>query len=229
MARRHQVLAILMPEAPNEGMAFAEIVQHAPPTAAPFRPFLEVFMRTSADTETPAADGLSGVVQRNIRDILAARRQIEDRETSSERMASVITRAAGSMWFAYLHILWFGAWIAVNVLRGREAFDPYPFVMLTTVVSLEAIFLTLMVLVSQNREAKLEEQRADLDLQIDLLAEHEITGILSVVNAIARKVGVEEVHQKNVQDLEQEVRPRDLIDELERTERLTPKAERKRG
>jgi uncharacterized membrane protein len=168
-------------------------------------------MRTSPDTNK--------VVRRNIRDILQGRKRIERRQTRSERLAGAITGAAGSMWFAYLHVAWFGLWIAYNLSRGDEAFDAFPFVLLTTVVSLEAIFLTLMVLVSQNRESKLEEQRADLDLQIDLLAEYEVTQLLSLMLAVARKVGIPEEGQLNLGDLEHEVRPRDLLKELERSER----------
>src|SRR5262245_20707149 len=119
-----------------------------------------------------SSEGSNPVIRRNIQDILSARRRIARSQSPSERMAGRITQAAGNVWFAYLHIAWFSIWILVNTLRGDNAFDPFPFVLLTTVVSLEAIFLTLMILVSQNREAKLEEQRADLDLQINLLAEH---------------------------------------------------------
>ena len=160
------------------------------------------------------------VVQRNIEDILAARRRIEDRQSRSQRFAAGVTRAASSVWFAYFHVLWFAAWIALSTRWGSHSFDPFPYVLLTTIVSLEAIFLTLMVLVSQNREAQLEEQRADLDLQIDLLAEHEITRLLSVVNAIARKVGVD-IEEGEMHELEKDVRPRDLLEKLERPERVT--------
>jgi uncharacterized membrane protein len=176
----------------------------------------------SGDVQTSGSDsGTNPVVQRNVDDILAARRQIEEQQSRSQRFAGSITRAAGSVWFAYFHVLWFAAWIALNSRWGGQSFDPFPCVLLTTIVSLEAIFLTLMVLVSQNREAQLEEQRADLDLQIDLLAEHEITRLLSVVNAIARKVGVI-VEEQEMKELEKDVRPRDLIDNLEETECAMP-------
>lgn len=102
--------------------------------------------------------------------------------------------------------------------EGEGAFDPFPFVLLTTVVSLEAIFLTLMVLVSQNREAKLEEQRADLDLQIDLLAEYEVTRLLCLVSAIAKKLQIDETEDEDLRELLTTVRPRDLLKELETLE-----------
>lgn len=166
-------------------------------------------------------EGLNRVVHRNIRDTIHARRKLERRRTTSEHMAASITRAAGSMWFAYLHAGWFCAWMSINLAMAKSAFDPFPFVLLTTVVSLEAIFLSLMVLVSQNREAKLDEQRADLDLQIDLLAEHEITRILVIVDAMAKKMGLENLCGAEISDFEKEIRPRDLIKQLEKQQTKT--------
>lgn len=160
----------------------------------------------------------NAVVQRNIRDVIQARKRIERRESGSERVARQITELAGNMAFAYFHVVWFGIWITVNLWKGEGAFDPFPFVLLTTVVSLEAIFLSLMVLVSQNREAKLEEQRADLDLQIDLLAEYEVTRLLCLVSAIARKLEIDDTEDEDLKELLTTVRPRDLLKELETLE-----------
>lgn len=175
-------------------------------------------MVADASQREPDGEGCNGVVRRNIRDVIKARKRIERRETASERIARQITRLAGNMGFAYVHVAWFGLWIVLNVRKGEQAFDPFPFVLLTTVVSLEAIFLTLMVLVSQNREAKLEEQRADLDLHIDLLAEYEVTRLLCLVSAIARKLDVQETGDDDLKDLLRTVRPRDLLKELEALE-----------
>ncbi|AMV19578.1 DUF1003 domain-containing protein [Planctomyces sp. SH-PL14] len=166
----------------------------------------------------PAAQSCNSVVQRNIRDVIQARKRIERRESGSERIARKITELAGNMGFAYFHCAWFGVWIAFNLWTGERAFDPFPFVLLITVVSLEAIFLTLMVLVSQNREAKLEEQRADLDLQIDLLAEYEVTRLLCLVSAIAKKLEIDDTDDEDMKELLKTVRPKDLLDELETLE-----------
>lgn len=168
--------------------------------------------------EPDPAHSCNAVVQRNIRDVIQARKKIERRESASERVARKITELAGNMGFAYFHCAWFGIWIAFNLWRGEGAFDPFPFVLLTTVVSLEAIFLTLMVLVSQNREANLEEQRADLDLQIDLLAEYEVTRLLCLVSAIAKKLQIDETEDEDLRELLTTVRPRDLLKELETLE-----------
>jgi uncharacterized membrane protein len=176
-------------------------------------------MTDSEQGRKPSAKSCNSIVQRNIRDVIQARKKIERRESSSERIARKIAELAGNMGFAYFHCVWFGIWIAINLWKGEGAFDPFPFVLLTTVVSLEAIFLSLMVLVSQNREAKLEEQRADLDLQIDLLAEYEVTRLLCLVSAIAKKLGIDETDDDDMKELLTAVRPRDLLKELETLER----------
>jgi uncharacterized membrane protein len=90
------------------------------------------------------------------------------------------------------HVLWFGGWIAANtgVVPGIAPFDPYPFPLLTMVVSLEAIFLSLFVLASQNRLSRQSDKRAQLDLQIDLLAEREMTAVLRLLNDIAEHLQV---------------------------------------
>ncbi|MEV5960036.1 DUF1003 domain-containing protein [Streptomyces sp. NPDC051987] len=93
--------------------------------------------------------------------------------TSQDRVADAITAFAGTMGFVYVHALWFAVWIALNLrLFGAAAvFDPYPFGLLTMIVSLEAIFLSTFVMVSQNRQAAQENVRADLDFETDLRAE----------------------------------------------------------
>ncbi len=95
-------------------------------------------------------------------------------------------------------------------------FDPYPFGLLTMVVSLEAIFLSTFVLISQNRQSAQSEERADLDLHIDLLAEHEITKILRIVDSIAQKVGASSELDSEVGELEEQLTPEQVLAELRR-------------
>ena len=96
------------------------------------------------------------------------------------------------MTFVYFHCGFFAAWILLNLrLGGMPAFDPYPYGMLTTIVSLEAIFLSTFVLVSQNRQAAIAERRTELDLQINLLTEYEVTRILKLVDQLAKKNGMD--------------------------------------
>ena len=163
--------------------------------------------------QTPS---LAGVVERNIETLAKIRDDAERNKSVQDHLADYITWFSGSMWFVYLHIAWFGFWIAANLgWLGIEAFDPFPFGLLTMIVSLEAIFLSTFVLLSQNRQAAIADQRADLDLQINLLAEHEITRLLMLVDAIAKRVGVEESDDLELGELEQDVSPDVLLKKLD--------------
>ena len=108
-----------------------------------------------------------------------------------ERVADGITTFAGSMRFVYLHTAWFGVWILVNLgLLGAtlggllQPFDPFPFGLLTMVVSLEAIFLSTFVMISQNRQAAVADHRAAMDYEVNLRAEAEICKLLAMVEAL---------------------------------------------
>jgi uncharacterized membrane protein len=175
---------------------------------------------TNQSPSQQTASGVAKIVERNIKALIKVRSKVEKKKTRSDRIADWVVKIAGNMMFAYLHAIWFVLWIADSILRGQDAFDPFPFSLLTTIVSLEAIFLTLFVLVSQNRQSKQDEQRANLNLQIDLLAEHEITKLLCLVDQIAEKLGVQAVEcDPEFSDLEHDVTPGELIKELNRQEK----------
>ena len=113
----------------------------------------------------------------------------------SERIAAAVTRAAGTATFAIAHLVWFTVWIVVNSKWARsieqfDPFDPFPFNLLTMLVSLEAIFLSIWILISQNQMTRQAERRAHLDLQINLLAEQESTATLRIVHDIAEHLGI---------------------------------------
>src|SRR5438045_2164696 len=144
----------------------------------------QVKERTAFAEEAPE---LSDIVHRNIRALLEVRKEFERQKRVEERVADCITAFTGSLRFVYMHAALFAAWIVVNLgwVPGVRPFDPFPFVMLAMLASVEAIFLSTFVLISQNRMAALAERRAELDLQINLLAEHEITRLIQLVDAIA--------------------------------------------
>jgi uncharacterized membrane protein len=108
------------------------------------------------------------------------------------RVSSRISRFTGSAWFVVSHVAWFGGWVAANMMTPHPV-DPYPFTFLTFLVSLEAIFLSSFVLISQNQMEQQAHRRAALDLQINLLAEKEMTKVLSGVMAIGAYLGIEGV------------------------------------
>ena len=141
-------------------------------------------------------------------------------------IADRIARFAGRPVFLVLHVAWFTVWIAINVSPGIRHFDPFPFTFLTLVVSLEAIFLSAFVLISQNRAALVSERRNQLDLQINLLTEQENTRMLKVLGAIAKKLGVVVTDDPSAEVLEQATRPDKLVEQIEKAREL---AERGHG
>jgi uncharacterized membrane protein len=167
----------------------------------------------------PQPSGLSPVLERNIR-ALQRRRQREEKEaTVEERVAEAITRFTGSMRFVYLHLAFFGFWVVANLgwVPGVPAWDP-SFVVLAMVASVEAIFLSTFVLISQNRMAAAADKRADLDLQISLLAEHEVTRLVTLVSGIADRMGVKTEADADLKEITLDVAPEAVLDELEATE-----------
>lgn len=159
---------------------------------------------------------LADVVQRNIEVIEEHRREADESRSLQDRIADAITWFSGSMPFVYFHVALFTVWILANLqLGGLPAFDPYPFGMLTTIVSLEAIFLSTFVLVSQNRQAAIAERRAELDLQINLLTEYEVTRILRLVDERAKKQSQNSPERRELADLKKDVQPSQLLEELD--------------
>ena len=122
------------------------------------------------------------------------------------------------MAFVYLHLVIFGLWILINI-GWLPVIDPWDesLVVLAMVASVEAIFISTFVLISQNRMSADDSRRADLNLQISLLAEHETTRILTIVSAIAERFDVQtSVGAEELDALQQSVDPDAVLDELER-------------
>jgi uncharacterized membrane protein len=166
----------------------------------------------------PQPDGLAPVLARNIHALNERRRREEKRASREERLAQAITDFTGSMLFVYLHLAVFGFWIVANLgwMPGIPAWDP-SFVVLAMVASVEAIFLSTFVLISQNRMAVAADKRADLDLQINLLAEHEVTKLVALVSAMAKQMGVRSEVDHEVDELKRDVAPEAVLDKIERS------------
>lgn len=178
----------------------------------------EPLRRTGPTAPTPEPPGLGSVLERNIQ-TLHERRQREEREaTAQEKIADGITRFTGSMLFVYLHLAIFGVWILANLgwIPGVPRWDE-SFVILAMWASVEAIFLSTFVLISQNRMQAVADKRADLDLQISLLAEHEITKLAALVAAIAERVGVPAEADPEIAEIKRNVAPEAVLDEIEAT------------
>lgn len=134
----------------------------------------------------------SEIIRKNLSAIAEMQRQDLERRTTQERVAAWVTDFAGSMLFVYLHAAWFGAWILLNVGLVRvpylSDFDRFPFGLLTMVVSLEAIFLSTFVLIGQNNLGSVSERRAELELQVNLLAEQKAAKTLEMLDEIGQQL-----------------------------------------
>ena len=168
---------------------------------------------------SPRPAGLSSVLEHNIQ-ALKDRQHREERQASlQERVADRITRFTGSMLFVYIHLVLFGFWILANLgwIPGVPKWDP-TFVVLAMWASVEAIFLSTFVLISQNRLSAAAEQRAELDLQISLLAEHEVTKVVTMVSAIAEHLGIRHEAEGEIEELKRNVAPEAVLDAIDRGE-----------
>ena len=158
-------------------------------------------------------------VEENVEAIKSWDRALLLERSKVQRLSDSITLAAAGGPSMIAHAIWFGGWIVVNtgLIPIIDPFDPFPFPLLTMIVSLEAIFLALFVLSSQNRLAKQADLRANLDLQIDLLVEREMTAVLQLLNDIASHLRVDtDVTTDQISDLIKKTDVKKLADEMER-------------
>ena len=175
-------------------------------------------MTTRDELVTGPGEGLAPVMERNIEALVERRRRAAQHRRLQDRVADAVTRFTGSMWFVVLHLVVYGLWILVNIgATPLPTFDS-SFVILATEASVEAIFLSTFVLISQNRMQQLADTRADLDLQVSLLSEHEVTRLITLVTAMARRMGVDEAHDPELGELARDVAPERVLDELEQTD-----------
>jgi len=158
-------------------------------------------------------------VEENVEAIKSWDRALLLRRSWAQRVSDRITNAAASGGSMLAHLIWFTTWIAINteLIPGIKAFDPFPFPLLTMAVSLEAIFLALFVLATQNRLGKQADLRANLDLQIDLLVEREMTAVLQLLRDIATHLDVDtHVTHDKLSDLIKKTDIQTLAEEVDR-------------
>ena len=181
-------------------------------------------LRPMPTVPPPQPATLSSSLRRNIEALSARRRQETAASTLQEKLAAAITDFTGSMLFVYIHLVIYGAWVLVNtgLVPGIRAFDP-SFNILASEASVEAIFLSTFVLIRQNRTAAAADKRADLDLHINLLTEHELTKMATVVAAIAEKLGVRGADGEEFREIERDVAPETVLDVLDAKDQGAPR------
>jgi uncharacterized membrane protein len=157
--------------------------------------------------------------EKNIQAIAKMEYSALHKRSLADRISDAITKFSGTSTFVIIHVIWFGVWILLNLnlIPGIPAFDPFPFGLLTMIVSLEAIFLSTFVLISQNRMSQMADKRAQLDLQVNLLAEQEMTMMLQMLRRICEyfDLEVESFGEEEVQQLVEKTDVGKIMKELE--------------
>lgn len=159
------------------------------------------------------------LTQQNVEAVSRLEEAARDQRTPSDRVAESIANFCGSMTFVWVHVIWFGGWILFNMMPGVRHIDPFPFTFLTLVVSLEAIFLSTFILISQNHDTRISERRSHLDLQLNMLSEQENTTMIAILQAIAKKVGAEITPDGRIEALSEETQPERLVEQIEQHEK----------
>ena len=142
---------------------------------------------------TPSDQSSNNPTQFNIAAIAKLEEEALGRRTPTERQSDAIVRFIGSMKFLLFHVILVTVWSTVNLglIPSMKPFDPFPFGILALLVSSESVFLTIFVLISQNRMARQAERRSHLDLQVGMLAEQELTMMLQMLQKLCQHVGVD--------------------------------------
>ena len=167
---------------------------------------------------TVGSGSVEQLTQRNIEVVRKLEEAANEERTTSDRVARMIARFCGSMTFVWVHVGGFAGWIALNLIPGVNHIDPFPFTFLTFIVSLEAIFLSTFILISQNQDTRISERRNHLDLQINLLSEQENTKMLLMLQAIAEKVGVEIEPDEDMTVLAQDTELEKVVEQIQQHE-----------
>ena len=156
------------------------------------------------------------MLERNVRALVEHFAELEKARSRADRIAVGISRFIGSMKFVYLHIVVLILWVLgdLGLLPGIPNYNT-TFAVLGTVTSIEAIFLATFVLIAQNRLSEQADLRNHLDLQVSLLAEHEVTHVLRIVAAISEKLGLDAARNPEIRDLLRDLAPTDVIQKIE--------------
>lgn len=175
--------------------------------------------RAGADRPGARAAEQGGVLQASVEEFaeLAERERLALRP--ADRLADRISAVAGSTAFVLFNAFFFAAWLLLNSgIGGMPAFDPYPFGALTVIVSLEAIFLAIFVLMSQNRQTTMSDRRAIIDMHVNAIAEREITKVLEVLNELRGEHGDHHKHDEELHDMMQHTDVKELVEAVEEVE-----------
>lgn len=165
---------------------------------------------------TPRLDGLASS---NALNVAHMEQDATSRVSSSARLAGRIASFCGSLYFVWFHLFWFAGWTAYNTVPwfASASPDPFPFNFLSLMVSLETVFLSAFILMSQGQEARLADRRSHLALQINILAEQESTKALHLLRRICEKLSINLDDDLTLEELEQATHHDTMVEIIERT------------
>jgi uncharacterized membrane protein len=132
----------------------------------------------------------SAPIERNVATIAKLEQATLEQQTTAERISAAIARFCGSLQFVVVHLVFVAGWITINQPSSSYRFDPYPYFLLVAIVAIEALLVSAFVLMNQNRMTVLAERRAHLGLQINLLAETEMTKVLKMLRVLTAHLQV---------------------------------------
>ncbi len=161
------------------------------------------------------------LTQQNIEVIAKLEEALSNQRTASDKFVDAIADFCSTKAFVWAHLAWFSIWISANLFPGIKHFDPFPFPLLALIVSLEAIFLTAFVLISQKYQAQIAVRRNHLDLQINLLSEQENTKMLTMLSAIMQNMNIH-AGDEEVDAMQEAVRPEKLAEQIIEAFELRP-------
>jgi len=173
---------------------------------------------TKPNGNRPASPSAEQLTEQNIDTVTKLEEAARKQRTATDCLAERIANFCGSMTFVWVHVVWFGGWILLNLIPGIRHVDPFPFTFLTLIVSLEAIFLSTFILISQNLETRISERRSHLDLQLNMLSEQENTKMITILLAIAEKVGADLSRDPHLEALSEETMPERLVEQIKARE-----------
>jgi uncharacterized membrane protein len=166
---------------------------------------------------TPVPHSAEELTRRNVDRVVALEEAEHAKATIADRVADTITTFSGSIRFVWITVVLVAGWVVMNLaLPKAERIDPFPFPLLTLVLSVEAIFLAIFILMSQNRAARISEKRSHLDLQLNLLSEQENTKMLEMLEQIGKAVGAKFGSSEAVRVLKEATQPEALSDQIEK-------------
>lgn len=172
--------------------------------------------RLAESRERARTHSVDELTRRNVEIVAELEQSALSKRSTGDRIIDRVTAFCGSVIFVWFHIIWFGVWIVLNTVSGLPQFDPFPFGLLTMVVSLEAIMLSTFILITQNRQAQMAERRNHLDLQINLLSEQENTKMLTLIHAMAHKMGID-CEDPELHALEDRVPVSKVVEQIQET------------